>query len=199
MAPQEIQEELSSEVDREIQLRREIALLEAEAIAKKQAADVALRNAMDALNEVAGGDVEEEGGKENAAATVAINGTIDAVSKLMKEVEEEEAPPSSSSSSSTPGGDEETSPEGREEEHYNDDDLLVATSDFGTVDDGFGLGSPRSSHVNTMEDTLDTLMSKIQECTAIITDPDATMQEQLDAAQLVSQYAKTAKAFQNAI
>ena len=202
-------EQVETVIDQEVQLRLEVALLEADAIAKKHAADVALQNAMDALKEVTSNDEGDEnadvdenespiqGGLKETAASVAasmsLNGTIEEIARLMKEAEEEaEASPSP----------EDAAAEGREEEPQpalSGGPNVVTSSDLVVDSEAYDeLGSPKS-YGDTMEDTLDTIMFKIEECSAIISDPGATMQEQLDAAQLVSQYAKAAKAFQNAI
>lgn len=68
-----------------------------------------------------------------------------------------------------------------------------------------GFASPRSvddikkSHCKTMEDTIDTIVTKIEECAETIRSPNASMKDQIAAAELAAQYAKTVKAFQNAM
>lgn len=65
--------------------------------------------------------------------------------------------------------------------------------------------SPRSTtatsprYAKTMVDAIDTIVAKIEECSETIRSPTATTSEQIKAAQLAAQYAKTVKAFQKAM
>mmetsp|Transcript_22311 Transcript_22311/g.53063 ORF Transcript_22311/g.53063 Transcript_22311/m.53063 type:complete len:277 (-) Transcript_22311:249-1079(-) len=190
-------EKIDSMVDREVQLRLELALLEADATAKKLAADEALRNAMNALNAIESADdegdtpdIKEE--MATVAAARSINGTIDAVAKLMKEANADEP--------------DETLAEGREgptspptivrrtefEEEADVHGLQVATSNLSND------AQQTITHEERMENTLDVIMFKIEECTAIISDPNSSVEDQMSAAKLVSQYARAATAFQTA-
>ena len=72
--------------------------------------------------------------------------------------------------------------------------LRVCTSNLSMNDNTVS----RRDHYETMEGTLDTLMSKIEECTAILQDPSSSVEEQIEAAALAAQYAKAAKAFHTA-
>jgi hypothetical protein len=87
-------------------------------------------------------------------------------------------------------------------------DLRVVTSNLSmesTIGYGYGYDyqqyntNKNTDRSDTMEGTLDTLMSKIEDCTAILTDPESTMEEQVEAAHLARQYAKAAKALHNAM
>lgn len=224
-------------VDKEVKLRLEVALLEAEATTKKRAAEEALLQAMEALDEVKSGDEAEllENDDDDATNTnkdpptkadlahaedlMSINGTINAVARIMREAGEQ--PIEVEYVNVKEGREGPASPPAivrRTDYHNNDDqdqdDGLKITTSILSGDETYNfvaspnhnnnnyvsspVSPPRSvrNHAETMEDTLDAIMFKIEECTAIISDPHASMEDQLSAAQLVSQYAKAAKAFQ---
>lgn len=92
--------------------------------------------------------------------------------------------------------------------------LEIITSNLSamtSMDEGFisprsnSITSPRSvddikkSYSQTMEDTLEAMVIKIEECAETLRSPTASTQEQIAAAGLAAQYAKTVKAFQNAL
>jgi len=92
--------------------------------------------------------------------------------------------------------------------------LEVITSNLSamtSIDEGiisprsYSITSPRSvddikkSYSQTMEDTLEAMVIKIEECAETIRSPAASMEDQIAAAGLAAQYAKTVKAFQNAL
>lgn len=195
-------EKVDTMIDREVRLRLEVALLEAEALEKQRAAQEALMRAMNALNEVRSGDEGDrpvDGGgapgpvnntkdeRASAAAARSINGTIDEIARLMKETDDND-------DEGRDGGGGPASPPpivrrtGEECEAAAAAALQIATSNL-TAD---------RNHEEMMDDTLDVIMFKIEECTAVISDPSSTVEDQMSAAKLVSQYAKAAKAFQEA-
>lgn len=180
----------------EAQLLEEIAKLEKEAAEKKAAAETAIQNATKALEE-ADTATNEMANKANKLSV----GAIDAIAQMIAVAEQEAEAITTTATTTT------TTTTRQEEESRESCDsppaivrqdpqaaLLQADSN------DLGMQDPTESrHFDTMETTLDTLMTKIEECTAVLSNPNATVQEHITAAQLAKEYAKAAKAFHNAL
>eukprot|EP00531_Pseudo-nitzschia_arenysensis_P013750 CAMPEP_0116134840 /NCGR_PEP_ID=MMETSP0329-20121206/10865_1 /TAXON_ID=697910 /ORGANISM="Pseudo-nitzschia arenysensis, Strain B593" /LENGTH=192 /DNA_ID=CAMNT_0003629587 /DNA_START=188 /DNA_END=766 /DNA_ORIENTATION=+ len=192
MAAQQRQDPPTAISAEEAQLRATIALLEKEAEAKKKAADAAIEQANKALEEA---NMEQE-----ALAKKAMNGSIAAIAQMIAVAEQEAEIYASVSDaveareiSSLEGPPAIVRQEDPQEATNNISPLRQASSLL-------GMNDPLDErHVETMETTLDTLMDKIEECTSILSNPNATVEEHITAAKLATEYAKAAKAFQSAM
>jgi len=224
-------------IEQEVQLRLQISELEIEATAKKQAADKAIQEATQALNEVHKNnknssssnqqqEQEQEQQEPESKDKPSIHGAIDAIAKMIQTAEKEADTNAIAIGAEGGDGDGDGGDETREETTAAEEGrpgidgppLIVRQTDFLPSDTA--TPEPESSsnvvattskttttsvHPNqnqnsdtTMEDTLDTLMTKIEGCTLVLTNPDATMEEQVDAAHLARQYATAAKALHSA-
>ncbi len=175
----------------EAQLRAHIALLEKEAEAKKKAADAAIESASKALQEA---NSEQELAKK-------ANGQIDAIAQMIAVAEQE-------AKSADVVEDESAEEETREISCVEGPPTIIrqdpeASNSLGPLRQAASLlgmnDALEDRHIETMETTLDTLMNKIEECTSILSNPNATVEEHLNAAKLATEYAKAAKAFQSAM
>jgi len=201
-------------IEQEVQLRLQISELEIEATAKKQAADKAIQEATQALNEVhknnknssssSNQQQEQEQQEPENKDKPSIHGAIDAIAKMIQTAEKEADTDAIAIGAEGGDGDGDGGDETREETTAAEEGrpgidgppLIVRQTDFLPSDT-----EPESSSnvvATPMEDTLDTLMTKIEGCTLVLTNPDATMEEQVDAAHLARQYATAAKVLHSA-
>jgi len=222
-------------IEQEVQLRLQISELEIEATAKKQAADKAIQEATQALNEVHKNnknssssnqqqEQEQEQQEPENKDKPSIHGAIDAIAKMIQTAEKEADTDAIAIGAEGGDGDGDGDDEAREETTAAEEGrpgidgppLIVRQTDFLPSDTEPESSSnvvatpsntttttsvhpnPNQDSDNPMEDTLDTLMTKIEGCTLVLTNPDATMEEQVDAAHLARQYAKAAKALHSA-
>jgi len=224
-------------IEQEVQLRLQISELEIEATAKKQAADKAIQEATQALNEVHKNnknsssssnqqqEQEQEQQEPENKDKPSIHGAIDAIAKMIQTAEKEAD--TDAIAIGAEGGDCDGGDETREETNAAEEGrpgidgppLIVRQTDFlpsdtatpepesssnvvatpsNTTTTTSVHPNPNQDSDNPMEDTLDTLMTKIEGCTLVLTNPDATMEEQVDAAHLARQYATAAKALHSA-
>jgi hypothetical protein len=202
--------------DLETELRLHIVLLEKEAIAKKKAADLAIQSATLALKEV---KKEEEavsgvGSSKDSPTSEATSSIAQMIATAEKEVESSpeaaetrqvESPPTIFRQAEIPQAPvspvkPDPDPEVVQFSTIDQDvvsPLRQATSNLSMQDDTNN--SNRRDHSEMMETTLDYLMDKIENCTAVLSDPDASVEEHVEAAKLVKGYAAAAKAFHSAV
>ncbi len=174
------------------QLLEQIALLEKEAAEKKEAADAAILNATRALKE-ADNATNEMADKANKLS----RGAVDAIAQMIAVAEQEAEAIATATTMTTSQSEQQEEEESRE----NGPPSIVRQEPEAALlqaDSNLGMQDPTDSSVRRIdieESTLDMLMDKLEECTAILSDPNATMEEHTTAAKLAREYAKAAKAF----
>ena len=187
------------------QLLEQIALLEKDATEKKEAADVAIQNAARALKE-ADNATNEMADKANKLSRGAVNAIAQMIAVAEQEAKEAIATTTGRTTTTTATA---TTATATSQIDSNESRTVVSRPPPSIVrqepeaallqaDSNLGMQDPTDSsvrHIDIAEATLDMLMDKLEECTVVLSNPNATVEEHMTAAKLAREYAKAAKAF----
>ena len=80
----------------------------------------------------------------------------------------------------------------------NEEDIMISRT-FSILTTASVSDDNKNDNSSVIEGTLRLLITKIDECRANLTDPNSSLEEQTDAAQMMTQFAKTAKALKKAV
>ena len=180
------------------QLLEQIALLEKDATEKKKAADVAIQNAARALKE-ADNATNEMADKANKLSRGAVNAIAQMIAVAEQEAKEAIA---TTTGRTTPATTTATTATSQIDSNVSRPPPSIVRQEpeaaLLQADSNLGMQDPTDSsvrHIDIAEATLDMLMDKLEECTVVLSNPNATVEEHMTAAKLAREYAKAAKAF----